>query len=240
MSSNVQYRFKSSKNAQKVNFEGSSIPLWELRAEIINMERMTAKDFDLEFYIDEIKIENESTPIYRNTLVIIRRVPIWMSKINNEINKIQSKHTPKLPPNYVCFRCGQKGHFIQHCPTNDNKNYDLLKIRKATGIPKDFLKPINEKEGTSILVTKEGGCVQAQPQVHMFKYQKQITIEIKKYMCGYCTSLMNNPVTFGCAHYFCESCIVFDKCVVCGAKVNEITYDLALKREIEQFVENQS
>lgn len=239
MSSSVQYRFRSSKNAQKISFEGSSIPLWELKAEIINMERMTAKDFDLEFFVDENKIENESTPIYRNTLVLVKRIPLWMTKANLDVNKTQSKYTPKLPPNYVCFRCGQKGHFIQHCPTNDDKNYDLLKIRKATGIPKDFLKPVNERDGASVLVTREGGCVQAEPQEHMFKYRTQITVEIEKFVCGYCTSLMTNPVSFGCEHYFCKSCVVFSKCVVCGKKVEEIVEDKILKKEIEEFVENQ-
>lgn len=239
MSSTIQYKFISSKNAQKITFEGTSIPLWELKSEIINFEKMTAKDFDLEFYVDESKIENESTAIHRNTMVIVKRIPLWMTKSNADTQKTQSKHQPKLPPNYVCFRCGQKGHFIQHCPTNDDKNFDLLKIRKATGIPKDFLKPVVDRDGTSVLVTKEGGCVQAQPQEHMFKYQSHITIEIKKYTCSYCTSLMTRPVTFGCEHYFCKSCVLFDKCVVCGQKVEEIVEDRALGKEIEKFVENQ-
>lgn len=23
-----------------------------------------------------------------------------------------------LPPNYTCYRCGNPGHYIKHCPTN--------------------------------------------------------------------------------------------------------------------------
>ncbi|KRH93025.1 putative E3 ubiquitin ligase [Pseudoloma neurophilia] len=239
-SSTVQYRFKSSKYPQKVSFEGSSLPLWELRAEIIHLEKMTAKDFDLEFYMDDNKIENDSTPIYRNTMVIVRRIPLWMSKMIVQ-DTTKSQHVPKLPPNYICFRCGQKGHFIQHCPTNEDKQYDLLKIRKATGIPKDFLKPVsNNKDGTSsILVTKEGGCVQAQPQEHMFNYKKQIKIEIDRFICKYCTSLITTPVKLNCEHYFCKKCIIFEKCVICGAEVTQIKEDHTLKREIENFVENQ-
>lgn len=239
MSSFVQYKFYSSKNAQKISFDGSSIPLWELKAEIINMERMTAKDFDLLFFIDDTQIDNESTPIFRNALVVVKRIPLWKSKVNTEIKHSQSKYAPKLPPNYICFRCGQKGHFIQHCPTNDDKNFDLLRIRKATGIPKDFLKPVQDQEGTSVLVTRDGGCVQAQPQEHMFKFHSQVTVEIEKYVCGYCTSLMTIPVALNCGHYFCKNCVLFEDCVICGKKVSKIFEDAELKIEIEKFVENQ-
>lgn len=24
-----------------------------------------------------------------------------------------------LPPNYTCYRCGNPGHYIKHCPTNN-------------------------------------------------------------------------------------------------------------------------
>lgn len=237
MSSFIHYRFVSSANAQKLTFEGASIPLWELRTEIINVERMTAKDFDLLFFIDDNQLTNESTPVYRNTTVIVKRIPIWMSKTTIEPKK-HSKYVPRLPPNYICFRCGQKGHFIQHCPTNDDKNYDLLRIRKATGIPKDFLKPVKEKEGTSLLVTQEGSYVQAQPQIHMFKVHGQINVSSDRLVCKYCTSLMNEPVSTECGHTFCKNCVIFNECVVCGRKVGKIMERGDLGEEIERYVEN--
>lgn len=237
MSSFVQYRFLSSVNLQKVMFEGTSISLWELRAEIVNIERMTAKDFDLLFFIDDNQLINENTPIYRNSIVIIKRIPVWMSKTVVETKK-QSKYIPKLPPNYICFRCGQKGHFIQHCPTNDDKTYDLLRIRRATGIPKDFLKPVKENESTSLLVTQEGSYVKAQPQVHMFKVHSQVTVSSDKLLCKYCISLMNEPVSIECQHSFCKNCVIFDNCIVCGKKVGKIIEREDLKKEIDRYIEH--
>lgn len=49
-----------------------------------------------------------------------------------------------LPPSYTCHRCGQKGHWIQACPTNNDPSYDgRPKIRKTAGIPKSMLTVIN-------------------------------------------------------------------------------------------------
>lgn len=31
------------------------------------------------------------------------------------------------------------GHFIQHCPTNGDPNYDIKRVKPPTGIPKSML-----------------------------------------------------------------------------------------------------
>lgn len=33
----------------------------------------------------------------------------------------------------------QSGHFIQHCPTNGDPNYDIKRVKPPTGIPKSML-----------------------------------------------------------------------------------------------------
>ncbi|KAI7875959.1 DWNN-domain-containing protein [Lichtheimia hyalospora FSU 10163] len=73
------------------------------------------------------------------------------------------------PPTYVCYRCGQKGHYINQCPTNGDKEFDKhTRIKRTTGIPRSFLKVIEEpknavKSGTGgLMVTPKGDLVVAQ------------------------------------------------------------------------------
>lgn len=67
------------------------------------------------------------------------------------------------PPGYQCYRCGQKGHWIQECPTNDDPNWENTRIRKTTGIPRSMLKTIqkpDDAEGAkAYMITEEGEYV---------------------------------------------------------------------------------
>ena len=98
-------------------------------------------------------------------------------------------HQPEkpLPPSYVCYRCGQKGatlasvarqcgtwiltfpsgHWIQDCPTNNDRDFDNKpRIKRTTGIPRSFLKSVDSPAGqlsSGVMVTPEGGFVVAQP-----------------------------------------------------------------------------
>ncbi|XP_015169979.1 uncharacterized RING finger protein P8B7.15c-like [Solanum tuberosum] len=40
----------------------------------------------------------------------------------------------KPPPGYVCHRCKVPGHFIQHCPTNGDPNYDIKKVNASVAV----------------------------------------------------------------------------------------------------------
>ncbi|KAJ9141658.1 Retinoblastoma-binding protein [Pleurostoma richardsiae] len=82
------------------------------------------------------------------------------------------------PPNgYICYRCGEKGHWIQQCPTNDNPEYDNRpRVKRTTGIPKSFLKTVDKatvmaqsgtddesKAPSGIMVNADGEFVIAEP-----------------------------------------------------------------------------
>ncbi|KAH8832965.1 DWNN-domain-containing protein [Flagelloscypha sp. PMI_526] len=82
-----------------------------------------------------------------------------------------------LPPSYVCYRCGQKGHWINMCPTNNDREYDNRpRIKRTTGIPRSMLKAVQSPQiggpGEGIMVTPEGGYVVAQPD--LASWQKQV------------------------------------------------------------------
>jgi protein MPE1 len=61
-----------------------------------------------------------------------------------------------------------QGHWIQDCPTNNDREYDNRpRIKRTTGIPRSMLKAVdNPNSGTlgpGVMVTPEGGYVVAQP-----------------------------------------------------------------------------
>lgn len=81
------------------------------------------------------------------------------------------------PPNgYICYRCGEKGHWIQLCPTNDDPEFDNRpRVKRTTGIPRSFLKTVDKsailaqagdddaKRPSGIMVNADGDYVVAEP-----------------------------------------------------------------------------
>jgi protein MPE1 len=84
-------------------------------------------------------------------------------------------HEP--PAGYICYRCGEKGHWIQVCPTNDDPNFDNKpRVKRTTGIPRSFLKTVEKpvasandgteddtKAPSGVMVNAEGEFVVAEP-----------------------------------------------------------------------------
>lgn len=72
-------------------------------------------------------------------------------------------HPP--PPGYVCYRCGQKGHWIQACPTNNDPNWEGKRVRRTTGIPRSMLKtvskPPEDADSGNYMINDEGEYVVA-------------------------------------------------------------------------------
>ena len=90
------------------------------------------------------------------------------------------------PPNgYICYRCGEKGHWIQMCPTNDDPEFNNRpRVKRTTGIPKAFLKTVDKavvmaqagdddsKRPTGIMVNADGEFVIAETDKKAWeKYQ---------------------------------------------------------------------
>lgn len=60
------------------------------------------------------------------------------------------------------------GHWIQDCPTNNDRAWDdKPRIKRTTGIPKSFLTVVEGPGGddtpTGVMVTPDGGFVIARP-----------------------------------------------------------------------------
>jgi E3 ubiquitin-protein ligase RBBP6 len=50
-----------------------------------------------------------------------------------------------LPSNYTCYRCGQPGHYIKQCPTNNSD------VKRSTGIPRSFMIPAKADQKGALL-----------------------------------------------------------------------------------------
>lgn len=142
------------------------------------------------------------------------------------------------PPNgYVCHRCGEKGHWIQQCPTNDNPEFDNRpRVKRTTGIPKSFLKTVDKatilaqageddvNRPSAIMVNADGDFVIAEPDRAAWeKYQAQtkssaaaqkIAAQGEKELqdrgleCALDNKMFIDPMkTPCCAKTYCNDCI---------------------------------
>ena len=78
MSSSVHFKFKSQKEPSRVTFDGTSISVFDLKREIITINRLgDGSDFELSIYNenDNSEYDDDTTLIPRSTSVIARRLP---------------------------------------------------------------------------------------------------------------------------------------------------------------------
>ncbi|KAI0285796.1 DWNN domain-containing protein [Russula aff. rugulosa BPL654] len=168
-----------------------------------------------------------------------------------------------LPPSYVCYRCGQKGHWIQDCPTNSDREFDNKpRIKRTTGIPRSFLKAVDNPGGARIghgvMVTPEGGYVVAQPDSASWHKQSVKSkglseAEIRErpskdpsIVCPIDNRILRDAVkTPCCGTAFCEDCIqthLLEKdfiCPNCASKVaslDKLAIDRAMRQKVADYI----
>jgi protein MPE1 len=121
--------------------------------------------------------------------------------------------------------CEFIGHYIQYCPTNADPSFDRTRVRKTTGIPKSFLKPVSTEaadpaSSASVLVTPEGNLVVAAPNER--EWDRLSTIKSfadtvasippeavpEELKCKLGDHLLNNAVKSPCcSSAFCDECL---------------------------------
>jgi len=124
------------------------------------------------------------------------------------------------PPNYTCHRCGQPGHYIKQCPTNN------MEIKRSTGIPRSFMIPATADQKGAMLTASGDYAV---PVIDYEAYQApkkekkpfiedttdtkaaapefEIPLDLR---CPLCTNLLQDAVmTPCCGNSFCDECLYY-------------------------------
>ncbi|KAI5654325.1 hypothetical protein M9H77_31512 [Catharanthus roseus] len=118
----------------------------------------------------------------------------------------------KTPPQgYVCHRCKVPGHFIQHCPTNGDPNYDIKRVKPPTGIPKSML--MATPDGSYALPS--GAVAVLKPNEAAFEKEVEGLPSTRpvgdlppELHCPFCKEVMQDAVLTSkcCFTSFCDRC----------------------------------
>ncbi|KAG9452001.1 hypothetical protein H6P81_004905 [Aristolochia fimbriata] len=151
----------------------------------------------------------------------------------------------KTPPQgYICHRCKVPGHFIQHCPTNGDPNYDIKRVKPPTGIPKSML--MATPEGSYALPS--GAVAVLRPNEAAFEKEieglpttRSVSDLPPELRCPLCKEVMKDAVLTGkcCFKSFCDKCIrdhIMSKAMcVCGA-TNILADDLLPNKTLRETI----
>jgi protein MPE1 len=187
----------------------------------------------------------------------------------SQVKQVHHKKKPMNVPNhdppagYVCYRCHQKGHWIQLCPTNDDPDFKpVARPKRTTGIPRSFLKtvekPVDEEDARGVMLNAEGEYVQVMTDTKTWeKFQEKanaakahaaeaeaVNKEAQKrgLACPIDKRMFVNPVkTPCCSKIYCHECIentLADEDLVCpGCGTENVLIDeLATDEEMVQKV----
>ncbi|XP_022153991.1 E3 ubiquitin ligase PQT3-like isoform X2 [Momordica charantia] len=151
----------------------------------------------------------------------------------------------KTPPQgYVCHRCKVPGHFIQHCPTNGDPNYDIKRVKPPTGIPKSML--MATPDGSYALPS--GAVAVLRPNEAAFEKEieglpstRSVGDLPPELHCPLCKEVMKDAVLTSkcCFKSFCDKCIrdhiISRSACICGA-TNILADDLLPNKTLRDTI----
>ncbi|GMI95661.1 hypothetical protein like AT5G47430 [Hibiscus trionum] len=151
----------------------------------------------------------------------------------------------KTPPQgYVCHRCKVPGHFIQHCPTNGDPNYDIKRVKPPTGIPKSML--MATPDGSYALPS--GAVAVLKPNEAAFEKEieglpstRSVGDLPPEFHCPLCKEVMKDAVLTSkcCFTSFCDKCIrdhiILKLVCICGAS-NILADDLLPNKTLRDTI----
>ncbi|XP_010673210.2 E3 ubiquitin ligase PQT3-like isoform X1 [Beta vulgaris subsp. vulgaris] len=157
----------------------------------------------------------------------------------------------KTPPQgYICHRCKVPGHFIQHCPTNGDPNYDVKKVKPPTGIPKSMLVATPDgsyalPSGTSAVLKPNEAAFER--EIEGLPSTRSVGDLPPEFHCPLCKEVMKDAVLTSkcCFKSFCDKCIrdyIISKSIcVCGARdvlADDLLPNKTLRDTINRILES--
>ncbi|KAG9132029.1 hypothetical protein Leryth_017801 [Lithospermum erythrorhizon] len=148
------------------------------------------------------------------------------------------------PPGYVCHRCNTPGHFIQNCPTNGDRNFDIKRAKPPTGIPKSMLMPT--PDGSYTLPDGAAGVLKPneaafEKEIEGLPSTRSVSDFPPELRCPLCKEVMKDAVLTSkcCFTSFCDKCIrdyiISKSMCVCGA-TNVLADDLLPNKTLRDTI----
>ncbi|KAM1584444.1 hypothetical protein ACFX1Z_037422 [Malus domestica] len=151
----------------------------------------------------------------------------------------------KTPPQgYICHRCKVPGHYIQHCPTNGDPNFDIKRVKPPTGIPKSML--MANPDGSYKLPSGDKAVLRPneaafEKEIEGLPSTRSVGDLPPELHCPLCKEVMKDAVLTSkcCFNSFCDKCIrnyIMSKSVcVCGA-TNTLADDLLPNKTLRDTI----
>ncbi|KAJ2162040.1 Retinoblastoma-binding protein [Coemansia sp. RSA 552] len=103
--SQIQYKFRSSKEYSNIVFDGLSIPVADLKQEILREQKLNPDDFDLVITNEQTNedYKDDTALIQKNTVVLVRRIPYTGPKMSRMVaNNYRQQQYQGMPgPGYA-------------------------------------------------------------------------------------------------------------------------------------------
>ncbi|KAK4740262.1 hypothetical protein R3W88_003959 [Solanum pinnatisectum] len=214
----------------------------------VKKESKYSQDIDCDDFGDDVyaipKVEMPSqlgNPVPTSTSSIIKNSIVSVGNISLEYNNTRSAgfsvgqggmEWKNPPPGYVCHRCKVPGHFIQHCATNGDPNYDIKKVSASVAVLRPNVAAFTKVvEGSSSSSSSKHSYTDIPPEFH----------------CSLCKGLMKDAVIASkcCFSSFCDRCIrnhiMSNSVCVCGARnilVDALLPNLTLRATVNRILQS--
>ncbi|XP_066566436.1 E3 ubiquitin-protein ligase RBBP6-like [Amia ocellicauda] len=214
-----------------VRFEGLYITLSDLKRQIMAREKLKAKRCGLQ--ADDSPASNALAQLCKISDLTEAnvseedKISAMMFQSTHQYHPIHYVKDPEgtPPPNYTCFRCGVKGHYIRNCPTIGDPDFKPLpRIRKSAGIPRSFLVEVSDSSVKGAMLTSTGSYAiptiameayaTGKKEKHPFLVQEQSSPPTEgdpvpaELLCLLCEELLVDAVVIPCCGTnYCDECI---------------------------------